>query len=287
MRLARESRMLRTTRTWGRLVLFVASIALVVGCPVVNPPVDNGNDNGNTNGNDNISTDAVIINIATNIGISELETPVSVLYNVGEDAEDVRGYYVPVAGAATDSPPIGDRMIAATGLDTGERQAFSFDPGEAGVGYFRVGILFDLGSALGETAESDGVIEVQGPPDPSFILPANDINEVVSGDAVQIAFDVRDPQAIVQWRVFYTTPQDPLDGPADEFGTEIASGSGNVGNVTLLTEDLALGDYQLGLSATDSGSSIAATVASRQSHRIVTIPAATGTTPIVRIIAAP
>lgn len=261
-------------------------LAFITGCPVI-PPDDNNNGNINGNGNGNTSIDAEIISPSTNFGISELDTPVSVLYTVGEDAENVQGYYVPVAGSATDSPAIGDRVITASSLDTGERKAFSFDPGESSVGYFRVGILFDLGDATGETAESDGVIEVEGPPDPVFILPPNDINEVVSGATVQIAFDARDPQAIVQWRVFYFTPQDPLSGPIDELGTEIESGSGNVGNVTLLTEDLALGDYQLGLSATDSGASIAATVVGGESHRIVTVPTVGGTTPIVRIIAAP
>ena len=285
MQLAACKRMFRESARWVGSAAYLILLAFVTGCPVVNPPVDNNN--GNTNSNDNTSTEAAIVNFTTNFGISELETPVSVLYTVDTDAENVQGYYVPVAGSATDSPAIGDRVIAATNLDAGERLAFSFDPGEAGVGYFRVGILFELGTATGESAESNGVIEVQGPPDPVFILPANDVNAVVSGETVQVAFDARDPQAIVQWRVFYFTPQDPLDGPIDELGTEIASGSGNAGNVTWLTEDLALGDYQLGISATDSGASVAATVVARDFQRIVTVPTMGETTPIVRIIAAP
>lgn len=287
MQLAACKRTFRESSRWAGSAACLILLAFVTGCPVVNPPVDNNNGNGNTNSNDNTSIEAAIVNFTTNFGISELETPVSVLYTVDTDAENVQGYYVPVAGGATDSPTIGDRVIAASNLDAGERLAFSFDPGESGVGYFRVGILFELGSATGETAESNGVIEVQGPPDPVFILPANDINEVVSGETVQIAFDARDPQAIVQWRLFYFTPQGDLDGPIDMLGTEIASGSGNAGNAEWLTEDVPLGDYRLGLSATDSGASVAATVAAGEINRIVTIPTVGGTTPIVRIIAAP
>lgn len=287
MRLTTKDRGNQTLRSWALAAACGVVTILTIGCP--NPPDDNnnGNGNGNNNGNDNTAVEAEIISPTTNFGISELEEPVSVLYTVEEDAENIQGYYVPVAGAATDSPVIGDRVVAANDLEAGERMAFNFDPGEAGVGYFRVGILFDLADQTDLSAESNSTIEVQGPPDPIFILPPDDINAVISGQTVQIAFDARDPQAIVQWRLFYFTPQDPLDNPANQLGTEIATGSGNVGNVTLLTEDLPLGDYQLGLSATDSGQSIASTVANGEFRRIVTVPSIGEITPTIRIIAAP
>lgn len=278
-----------TTPFWIRLLTAscLALTAFIVGCPNNIPPDDNNNGNGNGNGNDNTSVEAEIISPSTSFGISELERPVSVLYTVDEDAEDIRGYYVPVAGAATDSSEIGSRVIAATNLDAGERLSFSFDPGEAGVGYFRVGILFALGNSTDEIAESDAVIQVQGPPDPIFILPPDDINEIVQGDPVQISFDIRDPDAIAQWRLFYYSPNDPLDDPADELGIEITSGSGNVGSVSFPTTDLTLGDHRLGLSATDSGRSIALTVEAGDSHRIVTIPSEGSVTPTLRIVAGP
>jgi len=275
----------RTRKSCSLALSGLAIMGLLVGCPTVVPPDDNGN--GNSNGNGNTSTDAEIVSPSTNFGISVLEPPVSVLYTVDTTATDIRGYYVPVAGAGVDSAEIGSRVVTASNLDPGVRQAFSFDPAEAGVGYFRVGILYSLGSSTGETAESRAVIQVQGPPDPIFILPPDDINEVVKGDAVAITFDIRDPDGIAQWRLFWFVPLAPLDGPADELGTEIASGSGNVGSAMLRTEDLALGDYQLGISATDSGRTIAGTVDAGESSRIVTIPSDGSVTPIIRIVAAP
>lgn len=273
-------------RHLARPAFLALVLVCVAGCPN-NPPDDNNNGNDNGNTNDNTSTEAEILSPLTNFGISELEEPVSILYTVDDDAENVQGYYVPVSGSATGSPAIGDRVLAASNLEAGERQAFSFDPGEAGVGYFRVGILFDLDAETGENAESTAVIQVQGPPDPIFFQPPDLINEVESGDSVLIGFDARDPEAIVQWRLFYFTPGDLLDGDQDELGVEIATGSGNAGSVNFSTVDLALGDYQLGLSATDSGLSVAATVASGQVRRIVFIPGVGESTPILRIVAAP
>jgi hypothetical protein len=208
---------------------------------------------------------------------------VSVLYSVDESATDVRGFYVPVADGSLNSAPIGERVITATDLKVGVHQFFSFDPEEAGVGFFRVGIVFNL-NGVEDDAESRAVIQVQGSPDPNFIQPNAALTQVARGNDVFISFDVRDPEGDVQWRLFYLSATDSRDNPADLLGTGLATGSGNAGTFTLTTGSLEPGDYQLGISATDSGSSIAVTVAAGESDRIVTIPNFAATTPVIRVV---
>ena len=50
------------------------------------------------------------------------------------------------------------------------------------------------------------------------------------------------------------------------------TGTGNTGAHTLATTDMAIGGYEIGISATDTGKSIAATVSDGFGDRIVTIP---------------
>ena len=255
-------------------------LALCGGCPNMGgqqPPPDNGNDNVPPDG----VTTAEIISPSTGFDMSAHDLPVSVLYSVDESATDVRGFRIPVADGSLNSAPIPDsvRVITATNLAVGVHQFFSFDPQEAGVGFFRVGIEFSL-NGVEDDAESQAVIQVQGSPAPVFIQPTQTLMQVSQGTDVFISFDCRDPEGIVQWRLFY------LSDPADQLGTGLATGSGNVGMFTLPTDDLVPGDYQLGVSATDSGESVAVTVANGESDRIVTIPNLTTTTPIIRVIEA-
>jgi hypothetical protein len=106
------------------------------------------------------------------------------------------------------------------------------------------------------------------------------------GTDVAISFDAGDPEGDVQWRLFYLSETDSRELPPDQLGTQIGPpGSGNVGNATLSTSGLNPGDYELGLSATDSGMSIANTVAAGDLERIVTIPNTATRGPIVRVVA--
>mgnify|MGYP001604540570 CR=1 FL=1 len=265
-------------------ILCMVLLALSGGCPNFSggpTPTDNGNDNVPPDGD----TTAEIITPSTGFGMSALDPPVSVLYSVDESATNVRGFYFPVADGSLDSAPIGERVITATDLEVGVRQVFSFDPEEAGVGFYRVGIIFTLNGAEDDIS-SRAVIQVQGSPDPTFIQPSPALTEVTQGADVFISFDVRDPEGNVQWRLFYLSETDSRDNPADLLGTGLATGSGNAGTFTLTTGSLEPGDYQLGISATDSGSSIAVTVANGESDRIVTIPNTTTTAPILRVIEA-
>lgn len=243
----------------GGTILCTVFLALNGGCPNFPggpPPVDNGNDNEAADGNGEVT--AEMITPLTGFGLSALEEPVSFFYSVDESATDVRGFYIPVADGSLNSAPIGDRVITTADLATGVRRVFFFDPEEAGVGFYRVGIEFSLNGQAGD-AESQAVIHVQGSPDPIFIQPSESLTQVSQGAEVFISFDVRDPEEDVQWRLFYLSETDSRTDPADQLGTELKTGSGNAGTYTLNTGALAPGNYQLGISATDSGSSVAAT----------------------------
>jgi len=275
---------------WSWRTATILGVTLVIlggGCPNLGP--GNGNENGNANENGNGNTNdntsggtAEIVSPSTSFGLSALDAPVSVLYTVDASATNIRGYYVPVADSGVNSAPIGDRVITATDLPAGVKQVFSFDPQEAGVGFYRVGILYTLNGTEGDV-ESQAVIQVQGSPNPLFIQPTQALTQVAQGADVFISFDVRDPEGNAQWRLFYLSETDSRDNPADQLGTGLATGSGNVGTFTLPTTSLAPGDYQLGISATDSGSSVAITVATGESERIVTVPNDTVSTPIFRV----
>lgn len=266
--------------------MFVAVVALNMGgCP--NFGGGNGgntNTNTNTNTNNNTGSDvAEIVSPTSNFGLSALDDPISVIYNVPEGAENIRGYFVEVAAPTPDSQPISERTIIISGLPAGDARTFNFDPGEANVGLFRVGILFEL-DGIEEIAESEAVIEVQGAPDPIFVQPAESFTEVEEGDVIDIAFDARDPEDEVQWRLFYLDENDDRDLPPDQIGTTIAVGTGNAGTSSFNTSGLEQGNYQLGVAATDSGASVAATVAQGEIDRIVVIPNDDVSTPVIRVI---
>lgn len=257
------------------------ALVFLTGCPAGG---GNGNNNNNNNDNNGGSGAGEIVTPSSSFGLSLLDPPFQVRYNVPTSATNVQGYRFAVADFTLESPAIGDPVVVASGLTSGDNQFFDFDPSEAGVGYFRVGVSFTLNGEA-DLAESTGVIQVQGAPDPIFVQPANSLTIVEVGSIVAVSFDARDPEDQVQWRLFYLDSDDSLNAPPDRIGTELAVGSGNAGNVSFRTEGLLPADYILGLSATDSGFSIANTVAAGQLDRIVTIPAGDLTTPTVRVVA--
>ena len=275
----------RSARRFGVLsCVGLLMFAFTSGCPGVDGGAQpDGNDNaGNVNGN---GTDVVasIDTFQSNHVISVLEAPVSVTYTVITDAEDVEVSAFYVAEGSD------DRKTIEEDLPVGAGQAFSFDPRVAGVGSYRVGIIV-LIDTIEEIAESAGIVQVQGPPDPYFIRPADQVTEVSPGAEVPISFDAGDPEGIVRWRLFYLAEEDSRSAPPDELGTQLGpAGSGNVGNFNFSTTGLPPGDYQIGVSATDTGLSISATVENGDLDRIVTIPGVspyTGETvsgPIIRI----
>ncbi|MEK7711394.1 MAG: hypothetical protein AAB341_05810 [Planctomycetota bacterium] len=261
-------------------VASLAMLALIGGCPDIpstQTPPDGG---GDGSGSGNIR--AEIVTPSSSFGVSLLDPPVDVRYSVPTTATDVRGFRVPVADLSPNSPAIDDRTVVATGLGTGTNRFFAFDPQEAGVGFFRVGILY-VADGQEKASESEAVIQVEGSPDPVFIQPFDPLVAVQQGDIVTVTFDCRDPEGQVQWRLFYLASADSRTVPTDRLGTQLAVGNGNVGAFSFQTNGLDPDDYTLSLSATDSGTSIAATVAADQNDRIVTIPNEVRTTPVVRV----
>lgn len=257
--------------------LAIAGMVFVAGCPdAVQPPDDGGEPPG--------QTAARIISPVSSFGISMLDQAISVIYTVPAAATAVSGYYVPVEGSAPNSPPAGTPVVVVEGLPSGENRVFNFNPQESGVGYFRVGVNYTLnGQQL--FVESQGVIQVQGSPSPEFLLPDQAETAVEQGEDVLISFDAGDPEGVVAWRLFHLGDGDSDSAPPDRLGTQLSTGTGNSGTFRLNTSGLALGLYRLGLSATDSGFSIGATVNRGETERIVTIPNDNVSTPMIRVVA--
>lgn len=255
-------------------------LVFLAGCPAAVPPNGNSNTNTNGNGNGDTGVSGEVLNFSTDVGISLLAPALSVIFSMNGAPDTISGYYVPVDGNSASALPIGDRVVVATDLPAGTDQAFNFDPQIAGQGFYRVGILWTVGN-LQDVAESSGIIQVQGPPDPAFVLPANAVTTVTQGDDVFISFDAGDPEGDVRWRLFYLAASDPRDVSADQLGTQIGTGSGNFGSATLSTSTLLAGDYELGVAATDSGLSVAATVANGEEYRVIV----TASGPIIRVTA--
>lgn len=256
-------------------------ITLVAGCP----GTMDGNGNGDGDGNGSPDTvSATIVSPITNFSISALEEPVSILYTVTGEPDEIFGFVIPVADSTPGSGPIGDPVVVATDLAPGTNRAFDFDPGALGVGNYRVGITARTGD-MEFSDESDAVIQVEGVPMPRFIRPADAFTVAEVGELVTISFDAGDPEGLVQWRLFLLAETDSRTVSPDQLGMELRVGSGNVGSFQLDTATIAPGDYEVGLSATDSGFSILSTVGRGEIDKIVTIPSDTASGPIIRVIA--
>ncbi|MCO6438985.1 MAG: FG-GAP repeat protein [Phycisphaerae bacterium] len=260
------------------LFLPVAIALLTAGCPTV--PTDNNNGNDNGTGSGTIAGD--IISVRTDRQISALDSFISILYSVSNApaTSDVEAYYVPVIGTPPNLVEEGERVTIAQGLDVGTNQAFQFDPGVAGVGSYQVGLVVTPPTGSPVEIKSRGRIQVLGPPDPMFIQPLESPTEVLQGESVFVSFDVGDPEDDAQWRLFLLSDTDPRDVPADQLGSELNTGRNNVGSYTLATDDLNPGDYQLGISATDSGDSVARTVARGEEDKIIT----NTNGPVIRVV---
>ncbi|MCH7994533.1 MAG: hypothetical protein IIB57_08820, partial [Planctomycetes bacterium] len=226
----------------------------------------------NANGTDSLDQVAgEIVGLRNNLIASELEPPLAIFYSItGVPPEAViSAFFVTVPDPGTPVSPQDSRVIFQTNLPAGESQAFGFNPSNAGSGFHRLGLLVILGEESVEII-SAGVVIVEGGPDPRFVLPPDAITVVTAGDPVPVTFDAGDPQDDVAWRLFLLSPTDRRDDPADVLGEELDTGFGNIGQFTLTTIGRPAGRFELGLSATDSGLSIAATVADGKSDLIVT-----------------
>ena len=122
-------------------------------------------------------------------------------------------------------------------------------------------------------------------PNPVFIQPPPGVTAVGLGDTVHISFEAGNgnDDDNIQWRLFYLAENDPRGAPADQLGTELLIGSGRLGSFEWDMTGLLAGSYRLGLTATDSGFSVARSVSLGFEHLIVTIPNDSAPSPTVRI----
>lgn len=288
--------MLLTPSTWDRKRLYrtwwiacaPVAAAFVLGATCSTLPPDDGSGTGQDP--DTLGVTARLVAPSANVALSVLDTqPLSVIYSITGDVDRVTGavgFYVRVAGSGPDAGDLSDPIVIDPLLDTGDNKTFSFDPRITGVGFYRVGIRVTVRSATNPIDKrSGGVLQVQGPPDPRFILPSEPITVFDQGADVLVKFDAGDPEGVVQWRLFYLTSTDLVDGPADQLGTQLGQpGSGNAGDFTWSTTGLPPGEYRLGLSATDSGASVAVTQQRGDGDKIRTIPNDERSTPAIRIV---
>lgn len=274
-------------RGW-RLGISALAMACFAGCTM--QPSDNGGGDG---GSGDAGVTAEIIAPATDFGISVLEDPISVFFSVTGATStmtvDASGYYVPLdtndQGECIDpqGSAVGDRVIVDTRNLDGDFDFFTFDPGAAGVGCYRLGVLVTVDGVELNPVDGEAAVEVQAPPDPSFVLPEADLT-VLTTAQVLIRIDAGDPQNEVAWRLFILREDDSRTVTTDQLGEELTRGTGNVGEFTLSASDYGPGSYEIGVSATDTGDSIAATVAEGLASRIVTIPSNTQTGRFLTIV---
>ncbi|MFQ5413467.1 MAG: integrin alpha [Phycisphaerae bacterium] len=251
---------------------------LVAGCGVASQ--NDGTAGNGSIANDNGAVDpgavsAEIFNPIINFRTSTFDGPVAVQFAVTGTPDSVSGFWVEVASGG--GGPVGTPVIVAPDL-AADAVFFNFDPSTVDPGFYQLGLILTVG---GEEIQvlSPGTIEVEGPPSPTFILPVQPLTDIVAGASVLVSFDAGDPENNVAWRLFYlitdspTVPDSDLTVPIGQRGTELAvsQGTDNFGSFTWATDGLAAGTYELCVSATDSGASVAATSLAGQSASIVTV----------------
>jgi len=238
-----------------RLSAFLTGILalamLATGC------VEDGNGNGD--GGEDQPTGS-IVNITTNIRISG-EQMVSVVYSAGPEGADVDAFYVEVDSTALNASTIGARVVFAPDLPTGEPPSTvtTLNTAPMPLGIYRIGLNVVSGD---ETLRvlSLGTIEITTLPEPVFTLPNQNLFEQPGGN-IAVAANVGDPENAVQWRLFYVEEGQRPSVPPTQYGTQLAVGTANVAQTTWFTAGVDLGRYEIGIFVTDSGQSIADTVA--------------------------
>ncbi|MCH7702526.1 MAG: hypothetical protein IID37_12650, partial [Planctomycetes bacterium] len=247
---------------WPRILVAVGFFA--VGCTSIPSGTGTGTNGDDGAANDNVA-DSVgsIDNVSSTVTLSG-NREFNVIYSIPVAVSLVEAIYVQVADAVPGSAEVGERVVFGQALASGDSQAVLFDTTLLDPGLYRVGISYIDAFGVSVIVFSDGVVDVQGQPDPVFFEPAADITGE-AGISLLVSFDAGDPENVnVRWRLFYADKTDIeiwAVNPAalsnqSELGTQLTTGSTNVGSFTWNTAGLQPGEYGLGVSATDSGSSI-------------------------------
>ncbi|MCP4593093.1 MAG: hypothetical protein GY842_20350 [bacterium] len=252
-----------SNETQRRLVwtacLLLAAVAAVIGftpaCNTQAPVTGTGPDGPAEN------PVCRIVNLTSNVQVStDSSLPVLVIYATNAGASSVRGFVVQVESALADSAEIGTEIVLPDELTAGENQSFNLDVSLLTDGFYRVG----LRTVTGDTNTrclSIGTLEVSEVAVPEFTEPAGDLTAEV-GEDVRVGIDLNDASGALHWRLFYLGADDAEDVPVDKLGEQIRTGQGNTDGVILWsTSRVVPGTYHLGLSWTDSGLTVADTVA--------------------------
>ncbi|MCB9850148.1 MAG: hypothetical protein H6817_05525 [Phycisphaerales bacterium] len=238
----------------SRLALMLALGVMTTGCPT-----DGGGDNTGDEPTGSIN------NLMSNIRISG-EQSLTIVYSAGPSDAEVRGFYVEVASTDANASTIGLEVYFANNLSTGDNRTTSLSTGPMPLGIYRVGLDITSGGQSLRVL-STGTIQITTLPDPEFTLPNQNLT-VQPGGNVEIAANVGDAENAVQWRLFFVTKDQRPTADADEYGTQISTGSANVAQATWFTAGAGNGEYEIGIFVTDSGQSIASTVASGNTDAI-------------------
>lgn len=252
-----------TRRSWPAAALGVCALALggLTGCPM------DGGDNGNGSGG---TLTGAIVGLTSNITLSGSQT-LSIRYDADPSATSVEAFYVEVESTDIDAAMIGAEVVFQTNLPTGEGQIATLNTGSIPSGLYRVGLNLSAGT-LSVKVLSQGTFRLTDLPVPVFSLPNQDIATIPGSNPVAIQATVGDPENAVNWRVFFIPAGTPIDGvPAGQLGTAIDTGRANEAIVSWSTAGIALGDYQIGISVTDSGQSVVQTSSDGNEDRIVTV----------------
>ena len=243
----------------GSLVCITA-LTCLTGCPTT------GTDGGNTP----TSLSGAIVNLPGEITLSGSQT-FTIIYNADPAATSVEAFYVEVESTAIDAPTIGAEVVFAMNLPTGDGQAVSLDTASIPTGLYRVGLNLSAGT-LSAKVLSQGTFRITTLPQPVFTLPNQDLTTVPGSDPITIQATLGSPENAVNWRVFFVPAGTATAGvPAGQLGTTIDTGRANEAIVSWATAGVAVGDYQVGISVTDSGQTVAQTSADGNEDRIVTV----------------
>ena len=257
----------RSNRIWTLMGILAALPLGVCGCPSSG---GGGGAGGGDDGGDGGSTEGAILGLQNDVTFSGLQD-LTIAYRVPDTASSIEAFHV--APESADDPEAYE--LLAQGLSPGTSQ-FTFNAGELPQGSHRIGVRYVTGSGTTEYALSNGVLSIEGQPHPTFYEPAAD-REVQPGSPVQILIDLGDPEGDVAWRVFYILedsapdPNSVADADIALLGNELETGTGNAVSLSWTTTNVALGTYLIGISATDSGSTVSQTALSGDGDQIVTM----------------
>lgn len=255
-----ESRLPGSLRFWSlrsaAMAVLVMLAGLNAGCPM------DGGDGGD--GEDNDPT-ALILNMGSNIRVSG-EQSVTIVYSAAPSTAAVEAFYVEVNSTGADASTVGPEVVFAEDLDAGENRTVALATGPLPLGIYRIGLNVTANSKTLRVV-STGTISVTTLPDPEFTLPNQDVFAQPGGN-IEVSANVGDAENAVQWRLFYIQAGERPVATPDQYGTQIAVGTANVAEATWFTAGVPLGEYEIGIFVTDSGQSIADTVASGSADEI-------------------